>query len=45
MSQALLAIKNSLQNSNIFNKSQETVNFMPFSVKKVKQFSGYLPLQ
>ena len=43
MSQALLAIQNILQNSNIFNGSRETVLFMPFSDKKVTQFSGFLP--
>ena len=43
MSQALLAIQNILQNSNIFNRSRETVHFTPFGEKKVKQFSGFLP--
>ena len=42
MSQALLAIQNILQNSNIFNRSQETVLVMPFGDKKVTQFSGFL---
>ena len=43
MSQALLAFQNILQNSNIFNRSRETVIFMPFGDKKVTQFSGFLP--
>ena len=43
MSQALVAIQNILQNSNIFNRSQETVLVMPFGDKKVTQFSGFLP--
>ena len=43
MSQALLAIQNIIQNSTIFNRSQETVVFMPFGDKKVTQFSGFLP--
>ena len=43
MLHALLAIQNILQNSNIFNRSQETVHFTPFSDKKVTQFSGFLP--
>ena len=42
MSQALLAIQNILQNSNIFNRSRETVLFTPFGVKKVTQFPGDL---
>ena len=41
MSQALLAIQNILQNSNIFDKSRETVHFTPFGDKKVTQFSGF----
>ena len=45
MSQALLAIQNILQNSNIFNRSRETVRFTPFGDKKVTQFSGFLPTQ
>ena len=44
MSQALLAIQNILQNSNIFYRSRETVLFTPFSGgKKVTHFSGFLP--
>ena len=43
MSQALLAIQNILQNSNIFNRPRETVLFTPFGDKKVAQFSGFLP--
>ena len=43
MSQALLAIQNILQNSNIFNRSRETILFMPFGDEKVTQFSGFLP--
>ena len=43
MSQALLAIQNILQNSNICNASRETVLFTPFGDKKVTQFSGFLP--
>ena len=43
MSQALLAIQNILQNSNMFNRSRETVHFTPFGEKKVKQFSSFLP--
>ena len=43
MSHALLAIKNILQNSNIFIGSRETVLFTPFRRKKVTQFSGLLP--
>ena len=43
MSQSLLAIQNILQNSNIFNRSRETVLFTPFGDKKVTQFSGFLP--
>ena len=42
MSQPLLAIQNILQNSNIFDKSRETVLFTPFGDKKVTQFSGFL---
>ena len=34
MSEALLAIQNILQNSNIFNRSRETVLFTPFDDKK-----------
>ena len=45
MSQALLAIQNILQNSDIFNRSQETVFLTPFGDKKVTQFSGFCPLQ
>ena len=43
MWQALLAIQNILQNSNIFNRSGEKVLFTPFDDKKVTQFSGFLP--
>ena len=43
MSQALLAIQIILQNSNIFNRSRETVLFTHFGDKKVTQFSGFLP--
>ena len=43
MSQALLAIQNVLQSSNIFNRSRETVLFTPVGDKKVTQFSGFLP--
>ena len=43
MSHALLAIQNIIQNSTIFNRSQETVVFMPFGDKKVTQFLGFLP--
>ena len=43
MSQALLAIQNILQNSDIFNRFQETVLSVPFDDKKVTQFSGFLP--
>ena len=43
MSQALLAIQNILQNSNIFNRSRETVLFTSFGDKRVTQFSGFLP--
>ena len=44
MSQALsLAIQNILQNSDIFNRSRETVLFTPFGDKKVTQVSGFLP--
>ena len=43
MSQALLAVQDILQNSNIFNRSQETVLFTPFGDKKVTQFLGLLP--
>ena len=32
-----------LQNSNMFNRSCETVLFTPFDDKKVTQFSGFLP--
>ena len=42
MSHALLAIQNILQNSDIFNRSPETVLFTPFSDTKVTQFSGFL---
>ena len=35
MSQALLAIQNILQNSNILNTSRETFFFTPFGDKKV----------
>ena len=38
MSQALLAISNILQNSNIFKKSGETVHVMPFGDEKVTVF-------
>ena len=43
MSQALVAIQNILQNSNIFNRSRETLLFTPFGDKKVTQCSGFLP--
>ena len=43
MSQAPLAIHNILQNSNIFNRSRETVLFTSFGDKKVAQFSGFRP--
>ena len=43
MSQALLAIQNILQNSNIFIGSRETVLITPFGKKKVTQFSGLPP--
>ena len=43
MSHALLAIRNILQNSNIFILSRETVLFTPFGKKKVTQFSGFPP--
>ena len=43
MSQALLAVQNILQNSNIFSRSRETVLSMLFGDKKVTQFSGFLP--
>ena len=44
MSQTLLTIfQNILQNSNIFNRSQETVLVMPFSNEKVTHFSGFPP--
>ena len=44
MSQALLAIQNTLQNSNIFIRSRETVIFTPFGKKKVTQFPGLPPI-
>ena len=44
MSHALLAIQNTLQNSNIFIRSRETVLFMPFGKKKVTQFSALPPI-
>ena len=43
MSQALLAIQNILQNSNIFDRSREAVVLMPFGDKKVTQFSAFPP--
>ena len=43
MSQALLAIWNILQHSNIFNRSRETVLVMPFGDENLTQFSGFLP--
>ena len=43
MLQALLAIWNILQNSNVFNRSQETVLVMPFGNEKMTQFSGFPP--
>ena len=43
MSQALLAIQNILQNSNIFDRSRKTVVFTPFCDKKVTQFSDFPP--
>ena len=44
MSHALLAIQNTLQNSNIFIRSRETVLFTLFGKKKVTQFSGLPPI-
>ena len=44
MSHALVAIQNTLQNSNIFIRSRETVIFTPFGKKKVTQFSGLPPI-
>ena len=44
MSYALLAIQNTLQNSNIFIRSRETVLFTLFGKKKVTQFSGFPPI-
>ena len=44
MLQALLAIWNILQSSNIFYRSRETVLFTPFGDKKVTQFLGFLPI-
>ena len=44
MSHALLAIQNTLQTSNIFIRSRETVLFTLFGKKKVTQFSGLLPI-
>ena len=41
--QALLAIWNILQNSNIFNRSRQTVLVMPYGDEKVTQFSGFPP--
>ena len=43
MSLALLGFQNMLQNSNIFDSSQETVLFTPFGDGKVTQFSDFLP--
>ena len=43
MSLALLAIQNILQNSNIFDRSRETVLFTPFGDKNVTHFSGFPP--
>ena len=43
MSQALLAIQNTLKNSNIWNRSQEIVLFAPIGDRKVTQFSGFQP--
>ena len=43
MSQALLAIHNILQNSNIFDRSRETLLFKPFGDRKLTQFSGFRP--
>ena len=43
MSQALLAIQNILQTSIIFNRSRKTVLLRPSVIKKVTQFSGFLP--
>ena len=34
MSQAMLVIQNILQNSDVFDRSRETVLFMPFGDKK-----------
>ena len=39
----MLAIQNILQNSNIFDRSRETVLFTPSGDKKVTRFSGSLP--
>ena len=44
MSQALLAIWDILQNSNIFNRSRETVFVMPFGDEKVTNFQLFRPL-
>ena len=43
MSQALLAIQNILQNSNIFNRSRETVHFTPFGEIKSETIFRFLP--
>ena len=43
MSLALLGFQNMLQNSNIFDRSQETVLFTHFGDRKVTQFSDFLP--
>ena len=45
MSKELLAIQNILKNSNIFNRSRETVLFTLFVDKKVTQFQVFHPLQ
>ena len=39
----MLAVQNILQNSNIFNRSRETVLVMLFGDENVTQFLGFLP--
>ena len=41
--QVMLAILNSLQNSNVVNRSRDTVLFMPFNDQNVTQFWGFMP--
>ena len=41
MSQALLDIQNISQNSNLFDRSRETVLFTPFGGKRVTRFSDF----